>query len=160
MPSDPESEDDDDERDREPGALSTDEVDRRAALVDPAEASGDLLFGDHVVTHARSPPGSDPRPSSIVEVLSFVRRPSKIDQRSGEVPRDDDVHQRREPEEEGEAPDVADGDEVSNRYGGEQADGVSAAKTVRHAERNPRSTEVRIERPARASSFKRSKYTM
>ena len=37
---------------------------------------------------------------------------------------------------------------------------VSAANTVRHAERKPRSTDVRTVRPARASSFKRSKYTM
>ena len=35
-----------------------------------------------------------------------------------------------------------------------------STSTVGHAERNPRSTEVRIDRPARASSFNRSKYTI
>ena len=41
-----------------------------------------------------------------------------------------------------------------------RSDTKSAASTVRQAEWNPRSTLVRTLRPVRASSFKRSKYTM
>ena len=63
-----------------------------------------------------------------------------------------------ESEEEGEAPHVAHRDQVDKTAASRLT--VSAASTVRHAKRNPRSTDVRIERPARASSLNRSKYTM
>ena len=65
-------------------------------------------------------------------------------QRAGEVPRDEDVHERRESEEEGEAAHVTHGDEVQQDCG-QEADGV------RGQDRAPRRAEASVHRgPYRA----------